>query len=180
MEYVDIVDEDNNLLGFTATRNEAHEKNLWHRHASGWIMNKKGDILLQQRAFTKKKNPGKWAKTGGHVDAGEEPIDAFKREVFEEIGLKLDDKDIINLEIFKSSKPSEHFFSHGYLFITDKKEDEFTLQKEEVNQVKYFTIEELEELKRKDDKNYTFADWEDEGFYKQMKYLKKERNKLLS
>ena len=88
MELIDIYDENNNYLGYSAERDKVHENNLWHRHVSAWIMNNEGKILMQQRSFSKIKNPGKWAKTGGHVDSGESEDDAIKREVFEEIGLK--------------------------------------------------------------------------------------------
>ena len=57
MELIDVFDEDNKYLGYSLERNEVHHKNLWHHHVSAWIMNYEGMILLQQRAFTKKKNP---------------------------------------------------------------------------------------------------------------------------
>ena len=69
MELIDIYDENNNYLGYCLERKEAHDKNLWHYHVSAWIMNYDGEILLQQRSFSKKKNPGKWTKTGGHVSS---------------------------------------------------------------------------------------------------------------
>ena len=52
------------------------------------------------------------------------------------------------------------------------------LQKEEVNAVKYYTIEELEEIRKKDDKNYTFCNWDEEGFNKQIQLLKEYRDKI--
>ena len=79
MELIDIYDENNNYLGYSVDRKEAHDNNLWHHHVSAWIMNCDGDVLLQQRSFNKKKNPGKWAKTGGHVDGGETEEEAIKR-----------------------------------------------------------------------------------------------------
>ena len=52
------------------------------------------------------------------------------------------------------------------------------LQKEEVNAVKYYTIEELEEIRKNDDKNYTFCNWDEEGFTKQIILLKKYRDNI--
>ena len=178
MELIDVFDENENFLNYSVDRNEVHEKNLWHRHASAWIMNHDGLILLQQRAFDKKKNPGKWAKTGGHVDAGETCIDALKREVYEEIGIKINDEDIIPISVFKSDNPNEHFFSYGYIILTDLKENEFKLQKEEVNSVKYFSIEELENIKSEKNGNFTFNNWDDEDFFMQMNLLKEYRKSL--
>ena len=50
MEYLDIVDENNELTGQVEERKLAHEKHLFHRHVSTWIMNQKGEILLQKRS----------------------------------------------------------------------------------------------------------------------------------
>ena len=180
MELIDIFDENNNYLGYSLERSKVHEENLWHHHVSAWIMDYNGEILLQQRALSKKKNPGKWAKTGGHVDAGETPEESIKREVYEEIGLKVSDDEIKNIEIFKSINPNEHYYSYGYIFFTDYKEDDFVLQKEEVNAVKYYTIEELEEIRKKYDKNYTFCNWDEAGFNKQIQLLKEYRDKIFS
>ncbi len=54
MEYLDVVDENNNLTGKTEERNIIHEKGIWHREVAVWIMNEQGEILLQKRASTKK------------------------------------------------------------------------------------------------------------------------------
>ena len=178
MELIDIFDENNKYLGYSLGRSKVHKENLWHHHVSAWIMNYNGEILLQQRALDKKKNPGKWARTGGHVDAGETPEQSIKREVYEEIGLKVNDDEIKNIEIFKSINPNEYYYSYGYIFFTHYKEDDFLLQKEEVNAVKYYTIEELEEIRKKDDKNYTFCNWDEEGFNKQIQLLKEYRDKI--
>ncbi len=177
MELLKVYDENNNYLGYALDRKEVHEKKLWHQHASAWIINKEGKILLQQRAFTKKKNPGKWARTGGHVESNETCDEALKREVYEEIGLKVDN--IEQFEIFKSIDEKEKYFTYGYIIITDLKEEAFKLQKEEVNAVKYFTIEELEEARKQKNTDFTFIKWDEEGFEKQMSILKEYRNKIL-
>lgn len=53
------------------------------------IFNSKGDIYLQQRAWTKDIQPGKWdTAVGGHVDYGETIQQAVVRECYEELGLK--------------------------------------------------------------------------------------------
>ena len=45
MELIDVYDEFNNPLGYSVDRKVVHENNMYHRHASGWIMNEKGEIL---------------------------------------------------------------------------------------------------------------------------------------
>ena len=96
--------------------------------------------------------------------------DEFKRQWF------FNNTGLILKNTSKTNK--ENYYSYGYIFITDLKENEFKLQKEEVNAVKYFTIEELEEIKKQNDIDYTFCNWDEEGFKKQMDILKEYRNKL--
>ena len=71
MELIDIVDENNKLTGQVEDRWVAYKKGLWRRTVSCWIMNEKGEVLLQKRTANKVRNPNKWAKTGGQVDSGE-------------------------------------------------------------------------------------------------------------
>ena len=70
MELLDVLDENGNYTGQVEERKVIHEKGLWHIHVGVWIMNKKGELLFQQRSMQKKINPGKWTRTGGHVDSG--------------------------------------------------------------------------------------------------------------
>ena len=176
-ELIDVFDENNNSLNYSLSRTKIHEENLWHHHVSVWIMNEKGEILLQQRSFNKKKNPGMYSKTGGHVDAGEKPLDAAKREVFEEVGLKADN--IKELELFKSKNPNEHYYTYGYIVFTNLKENEFVIQREEVEQVKYYKIEEIEEQVNNNNQLFSFTKWDRDDFKGQMDMLKKIREEIL-
>lgn len=45
-------------------------------------------VLILQRGSTAPWEPNKWSLVGGGVDKGETPLEAVKREVFEEVGLK--------------------------------------------------------------------------------------------
>lgn len=51
------------------------------------IIHRKNKVLLGLRAG--KHGPGTWSLPGGHVEFGEDPIDAARREVLEETGLRL-------------------------------------------------------------------------------------------
>ncbi len=178
MEYLDIVDEENIPTGEIAERNLAHEKGLFHRHVSCWIINKKGRVLLQRRAYTKSKNPGLWAKTGGHVDAGETPKMAAVREIKEELGLDISQNDLKCESIYKSSKNT--CFGYEFVVITDRSEGEFVLQSEEVCEVRYFAIEDIEEAFLAKNAEFTFTKWPGTELLDKMKMLKKLRNDIAS
>ncbi len=178
MELIDIVDENNNLTGQVEDRWLAYEKGLWRRTVSCWIMNEKGEILLQKRTANKVRNPNKWAKTGGQVDSGESVEHAIYREVKEELGIEIPKEQINIVNIHKSSDKNKRF-AYNFLFIVNYQIDEYKLQKEEVAEVKYVKIEEMELAKKNNDLNYTFCKWDDENFYKEMELLKNKRKEII-
>lgn len=178
MELVDIVDENNNLTGQVEERWLAYNKGLWRRTVSCWIMNKSGEILLQKRSTNKLKNPNKWAKTGGQVDSGETVEEAISREVHEELGIEIPKNQIKVIAIYKSD--DKKYFSHNFIFVVNYKVDNYILQEEEVAEVKYVTIEEIELAKKNNDLNYTFCNWSDNDFYKEIDLLKNKRKEILN
>jgi len=81
MERVILVDENDNPLG-TMEKMEAHEKGVLHRAFSVFIFNNKGDMLLQQRAFSKYHSGGLWTNTCcSHPREGEPTINAAHRRL---------------------------------------------------------------------------------------------------
>lgn len=127
---------------------------------------------MQKRAPNMKRNPNKWAKTGGQVDAGETPEQAIKREFKEELGIDIEDSQIKCIDIFKDTKGKR--FCYDYIFKVNYKIEEYKIQKEEVAEVKYFTIDELKEQEEKNNTDFTFTQWGKDDFYKEMNFLKKE------
>ena len=58
-----LVDEDNNAIG-TASKLESHNAGTkLHRAFSVFIFNRRGELLLQQRAVSKKTWPEVWSNT---------------------------------------------------------------------------------------------------------------------
>lgn len=178
MELIDIVDENNKLTGQVEERWVAVEKGLWKRTVSCWIMNEKGEVLLQKRTANKRRNPNKWAKTGGQVDSGETPDEAMFREVKEELGVEIPKEQIKDMSICKSDGKNKRF-AYNYIFVVDYKINDYTLQKEEVAEVKYVDIEDMEHAKQNNDSNYTFINWGKGDFESEMNLLKNKRKEIL-
>ncbi len=87
-ETFDVVDENDSVTG-QATRGEVHERDLLHRAVHVFVVNKRGDILLQQRSRLKDRHPGVWdSSVSGHLDAGESYEAAAVRELDEEMGIR--------------------------------------------------------------------------------------------
>ena len=85
-EHVILVNESNEQIG-TMPKMEAHEKAALHRAFSVFIMNEKGETMLQQRAAHKYHSPLLWTNTCcSHQRVGESNIEAGKRRLQEEMG----------------------------------------------------------------------------------------------
>lgn len=91
-EYVVLVDKNNNVLG-TSPKLETHNKNTpLHRGFSLFLFNSKGKILLQQRSSRKKTWPLVWSNSCcGHPMLNESNIDAVRRRLKFELGIKLEE-----------------------------------------------------------------------------------------
>lgn len=102
-EVLDIYNEDWQCIG-TAPRDEVHAHGLLHRVVHCWIFQKTQSMLwFQQRAHTKKDFPDYFdLPCGGHVDAGETPMQAMKRELREEIGLHVTERELISLGTYRA------------------------------------------------------------------------------
>ena len=80
-EEVILVDTNDRPLG-TMPKMEAHEKAVLHRAFSVFILNKKGELLLQQRAWEKYHSPGLWTNTCcSHQRMGESNLEAGHRRL---------------------------------------------------------------------------------------------------
>ena len=81
-EIFPIVDEEGRVVG-SATRGKCHSgSKLLHPVVHLHVFNSQGDIYLQRRPDWKDIQPGKWdTAVGGHIDYGETPDEALRREV---------------------------------------------------------------------------------------------------
>lgn len=158
-ESIDIVDENNNLIGEQKMKSKAHRDGLWHRAAHIWVYNSKGEVLLQLRAKEKDLWPDMWdLSAAGHVRAGEEPIVSALREIQEEIGLnvKMEDlelyKVIAEKVIFKEMVNNE--FHYVYLLKYDGNTSGLKAQEEELQKMGFISIEDIEKGLRENPEKY--------------------------
>jgi isopentenyldiphosphate isomerase len=107
-EIFPVVDEDGRVVG-TATRGECHSgSRLLHPVVHLHVFNAAGDIYLQKRPAWKDIQPGKWdTAVGGHVDYGETPEEALRREVREELGISSFTPEFVGKYVFESARERE-------------------------------------------------------------------------
>ena len=106
------------------------------------ILNENNEILIQKRSNSIKSYPGLWELSStGHVDQGENELDACIREAKEEIGVSLSKDNVKHINTFV------HGNQLAYTYITRiKNSTNFTLQKDEVEEVKYVNLHEFKNL----------------------------------
>jgi isopentenyl-diphosphate delta-isomerase len=86
-EHVILVDENDNSVG-TMEKLEAHRKGLLHRAVSVFIVNHKGEMLLQKRAQSKYHGAGLWSNACcTHPRLNESTLDCAMRRMQEELGM---------------------------------------------------------------------------------------------
>lgn len=116
-EMFDVCDEHDRVIG-TAPRSKVHAEGLLHRAVHIFVLNSRGELLLQRRSATKDQSPLKLTSSAsGHLGAGENYLDAAIREMQEEIGLT---GELEFLERFPAT--FETAFEHTVLYrlITDE------------------------------------------------------------
>ena len=155
-EKFDVLNELGEFTGEVASRDECHEKGLWHRAVYAFIIDKNCNILLQKRSKNKKLWPDKWDVTiGGHVNAGEFGRQAIIRECKEELGINITDDEIkyivCTTSVYNKNNYINNHYDECYLITKNINIEDINLQKEEVSNIKYFSKEEL--IKRIDN-NY--------------------------
>lgn len=107
-EIFPIVDDEGRVVG-SATRGECHcGSKLLHPVVHLHVFNSQGDIYLQRRPAWKDIQPGKWdTAVGGHVDYGETPEEALRREVREELGITDFAPEFVDKYVFESQRERE-------------------------------------------------------------------------
>lgn len=100
-------------------RGIVHEKpyGIWHAITNIWVLNSKAEILCTRRASHVSGNPGKWQTyVGGHVKAGSDFSETARRELAEEIGLKVIQGDLKLVEKGRREDNMHAYESYAILF----------------------------------------------------------------
>lgn len=154
-ELLDIVDEQDQVIG-KEKRKIVHQKGHIHRALSVIVLNSKNQILLQQRSPKRTISPLAWdLSTSEHVLAGESYEDAAKRSLKEELGIEGEVQRLRETILQKRKYELDEITiienEQTGLFYTEN-EGPFNIDKEEVEQVKFFTIDEIDQMVKKGEK----------------------------
>lgn len=120
-----------------APRDVIHGDNsLLHRVVHVVVRNGAGDILLQKRSANKDVAPGRWdTSVGGHMARGETILEALQREAKEEIGVACKSAVFMYTYIHRNAYESELVYTYECI-----QEGPFTLNKEEIDEIRFWSL----------------------------------------
>ena len=144
MELLDVYDNNGNITGRVVERGNKDEVFSENEHIAVsiiFIENDNNEFLIQKTS--KKEN--EYSSTGGHIDHGENAYSTIIREVKEELGLDISNEDIVDLGFRIVDFPVR------FLYYLKKNVDvsKLKIQKDEVEFVKFMSIDEINELIKK-------------------------------
>lgn len=134
---------------------EAHKKGELHRAFSIFIFNRKGAMLLQQRALNKYHSAGLWTNACcSHPQPGEETINAALRRLNEEMGFQTALEKVFSF-VYKASFENgltEYEFDHVF---AGEFEGPVISNKQEVNEFCFKSMQEIKESLKIQPRHYT-------------------------
>ena len=141
-ELWDLLDEDGMPVGATHVRGEKLPHGAYHRVVEIFTLNSKGELLVTKRAPEKKPYPDMWETTGGAVVAGEDSLDAARRELREETGIEIGMGELRLILTHRSNSA----FVDIYLARKDVPVEQLTMQPGETTAAKWVSFSEFERL----------------------------------
>lgn len=144
MEKRDLYDINRNLIGKSIFKNEPIPENTYIMMVVIFIQNDNNEFLIQKRSIDK---GGKWATTGGHPKSGESSLEGIITEVKEELGMTIN-----NPILFKQAHGKDTICDLYYIRKNIDIEN-IKIQQEEVDNVKWASIEEIDYLMQNNEFN---------------------------
>lgn len=151
MEIIDVLNNHGEPTGESKDRSAIHRDGDLHLAVEIWLLNNKNQLLIQKRSIHKDSYPNLWeVSCSGHVDSKESSLQAAKRELKEELGLSVQDQELIFLKrFFEPSVLNETYvnneFKDLYLIHTNKTLDQFHFPEEEISALRWIDLSELTE-----------------------------------
>nr|WP_320116083.1 NUDIX domain-containing protein [uncultured Desulfuromonas sp.] len=141
MDFFEIVDDDDQVIGLRP-RSECHgNPDLVHRVSHVLVFNSAGNLLLQKRSLLKDVQPGKWdTSVGGHVDPGENYLQAAYREMEEELGVTGQPLKVLYPSKIRNNFESENVMT--YLVVYDGK---ICFNRTEIDEIRFWTPSEIDQ-----------------------------------
>ena len=143
MEIIDVVNDKNEVIG-QVPRDDLYSGGHSHRIVHVLIFNDRGEMALQLRSKHIQFCPHHWVTVAsGHVQSGETPEAAARREMMEEIGLDIPFESSFEAVYGPPQYPGLKKFSTVF---TARYNGPFKIDPETVERVEFFRLEEINKM----------------------------------
>ena len=143
MELWDACDKEGRMTGDTLVRGEPIPEGLYHLVVGILVEHEDGRYLLMLRDPNKKTWPGYYeASAGGSVLKGEPLVEAAKRELLEETGIRAETL----IPLYEEISYGKQVVYRGFVCVTDWEQQNITLQEGETVGWLWVTRQELLEM----------------------------------
>ena len=138
-ELRDLYDINSNKTDKTYKKGESIPEGYYPMVVMVVIRNSDGEFLMQKRVEAK---GGDWGVTGGHPKSGETPLEGIVTEVQEELGLDFSNETFIE---YDSGCDGSDCYKM-YFVNKDVDLEDITIQEEELSEVRWFSMDELNHM----------------------------------
>jgi len=132
MQQYEVLDEQGHKTGEILDRVTVHKKELWHEVVNVWVINSRGELLMQLRAPEVELSPNVWDVTvGTHLRPGEDPLDAAARALKTEFKMESTPEEFKHLFNIQCANPMPNGTTHkvlGHVFLMQRDLDVSALQ----------------------------------------------------
>ncbi len=152
----------------------ALDKGLIRNIVRIFVFNTKGELFLQKRSNLVAIFPGRWdSSAAGHVDPGETPLQAAKKEVHEELGVeKISLKEM--MQYYNEEQWNDITLRSYDTVFTAVYNGKFNWQNWEVNDGKWFAIQEITKMIKHEPQQFSsgFVN----AFWRYLQYVNKTKH----
>ena len=140
-ELLEVVNHKGEVVGILPRKHIHGDPSLIHRVIHILVFNTKGHLLLQKRSMSKDVAPGRWdTSVGGHLNPGEDPISAARREMKEELGMSGGEPNFLYTYTHTNSYETELVYTYSCLY-----EGEISFNPVEIDEIKFWSLDEISE-----------------------------------
>ena len=143
MELNDIYDKNRNLTGRVHRRGSKWAQGEYGLVVCVWVHDGKGNLFMTRRA-PQKSFAHTWENPGGAAKAGETSLQAVKRELFEETGIRAEESEFEYL----STTHDNHLFYDHYCLKKEVALKDVVLQAGETDAAKWVSFAQVHEMIR--------------------------------
>ncbi len=119
---------------------------------AGAVLEREGRILLVRESVRGNPDDGKWNQPAGHLEVGEDPVEAVKREVLEETGMEFTPTGLLGIYslVRKDVEKERGWTPHALklIFTGAFRERPGAKLEKDISETKWFTQAEIEGMDR--------------------------------